>query len=203
MLEWIQHTMQALGYPGIAFLMFLENVFPPIPSEVIMPLAGFVSSQGALHFIGVVIAGTIGSVAGALPLYYIGRVLHEDRLVEWADRYGKWLSLSGKDIRRADDWFDKHGTKAVFFGRLVPGLRSLISIPAGMSEMNIWQFLIYTTLGASIWTALLAALGLWLGERYELVEQYIGPISYIVLGTLVVAAAVWLWRRRRQRAQTA
>ncbi len=191
--------MTTLGYPGVALLMFLENVFPPIPSELIMPLAGFSAASGDLSFVGVLIAGALGSLLGQLPLYYLGRWAHEDRLVAWADRYGKWLTLSGKDIQRADDWFGKHGHKAVFFARLVPGLRSLISVPAGMSEMSLTTFWLYSALGTSLWVLLLTALGGILGQNYQLVDTYLGPISLVVLGGLAVFAVVWILRRRAQR----
>ncbi len=199
MFDWIQQTMTTLGYPGVALLMFLENVFPPIPSELIMPLAGFSAASGDLSFIGVVIAGAVGSLLGQLPLYYLGRWAHEDRLVAWADRYGKWLTLSGKDIKKADDWFDRHGHKAVFLARLVPGLRSLISIPAGMSEMPLTTFWLYSALGTTLWVLLLTALGGLLGQNYQLVDTYLGPVSLVVLGGLSVFAVVWILRRRAQR----
>lgn len=199
MLDWIKNIMTTLGYPGVAFLMFVENVFPPIPSELIMPLAGFTSADGQLNFIGVCIAGTLGSVIGALPLYWLGRWAGKDRLVEWADRYGKWLTVSGDDVRRADQWFERHGSKAVFFCRLVPGIRSLISIPAGFAEMNLFKFLLYSTLGAGIWSTALAFGGRALGDNYELIDRYLGPISYVVLGLLVVGAAIWIWRRRSKQ----
>lgn len=198
MLDWIKNLMDSLGYIGIVCLMFLENVFPPIPSEVIMPLAGFTAAQGNLSFIGVVLAGTLGSVVGALPLYYLGRVVGEDRLKQWADRYGKWLTVSGKEIERADQWFERHGPKAVFIGRLVPGVRSLISIPAGISGMNLLQFLLYSAVGALIWTALLAYLGWLLGENYERVNTYLGPITYVVVGGLLIAGIIWVVRRKKQ-----
>ena len=188
-----------LGYPGVALLMFLENVFPPIPSELIMPLAGFSAASGNLSFIGVFVAGALGSLLGQAPLYYLGRWAHEDRLVSWADRYGKWLTLSGKDSKKADDWFGTHGHKAVFLARLVPGLRSLISIPAGMSEMPLTTFWLYSALGTALWTLLLTALGGILGQNYGLVETYLGPVSFIVLGGLAVFAVVWILRRRAQR----
>ncbi len=199
MLDWIQQTMTTLGYPGVALLMFLENVFPPIPSELIMPLAGFSAASGDLSFVGVFVAGALGSLVGQVPLYYLGRWAHEDRLVRWADRYGKWLTLSGKDIKKADDWFDRHGNKAVFLARLVPGLRSLISIPAGMSEMPLTTFWLYSALGTALWTLLLTALGGILRRNYKLVETYLGPVSFIVLGGLAVFAVVWVLRRRAQR----
>lgn len=199
MAEWIKGFMESLGYLGIALLMFLENIFPPIPSELIMPLAGFTSAQGDLTFIGVVLAGTLGSVIGALPLYYLGRVVGEERLKQWADRYGKWLTVSGKEIERADQWFERHGHKAVFFGRLVPGVRSLISIPAGISGMNVLQFLLYSAAGALIWTAVLAYLGRLLGQNYERVNEYLGPITYVVLGGLLIAGIIWVVRRKKRQ----
>lgn len=191
--------MTSLGYPGVALLMFLENLFPPIPSELIMPLAGFTAGRGELSFIGVVIAGAVGSLLGQFPLYYIGRYFGEEKLVRWADRYGKWLTISGDDIRKADDWFDKHGTKAVFFARLVPGLRSLISIPAGMSEMPMPKFLLYSAVGTTLWVVILTALGGLLGQNYDAVDTYLGPVALVVVGGLAVVALLWIVRRRRQQ----
>ena len=199
MLEWIQNTMSTLGYPGVALLMFVENLFPPIPSELIMPLAGFAAGRGELSFIWVVVAGSLGSLLGQLPLYYLGRLVGEEKLVRWADRYGKWLTLSGDDIRKADDWFDKHGTKAVFIARLIPGLRSLISIPAGISEMPMPKFLLYSAVGTTLWVVILTALGGLLGQNYDLVDTYLGPVALIVLGGLAVFAVFWIVRRRRQQ----
>ncbi len=199
MLPWIQNTMTTLGYPGIVFLMFLENVFPPIPSELIMPFAGFTAAQGQLTFYGVVLAGWFGSLVGQLPLYYLGRLANEDRLKGWADRYGRWFGVSGRDIGKADDWFDRHGPKAVFLGRLVPGVRSLISVPAGMSEMKLAPFLLYSALGTGLWSLLLAWLGLMLGQRYDLVETYLGPVSYVVFAGLLVVTLAWLVKRARRR----
>ena len=199
MLEWIQNTMSTLGYPGVALLMFVENLFPPIPSELIMPLAGFTAGRGELSFIWVVVAGSLGSLLGQLPLYYLGRLVGEEKLVRWADRYGKWLTLSGDDIRKADDWFDKHGTKAVFIARLIPGLRSLISIPAGISEMPMPKFLLYSAVGTTLWVVILTALGGLLGQNYDLVDTYLGPVALVVVGGLAVFAVFWIVRRRRQQ----
>ena len=133
--------MGSAGYLGIVFLMFIENVFPPIPSEFIMPLAGFMVTQGRFSLIGIIIAGTFGSALGALPLYFSGKKLGEQRLRRFADRHGKWLTLSCEDVDKAGEWFDKYGAAAVFFCRLVPGIRSFISIPAGIKRMNIFSFL--------------------------------------------------------------
>lgn len=201
MVEWMQNLMDSLGYLGIFLLMILENLFPPIPSELIMPSAGFAAARGDLSLVGVVLAGTLGSVIGTLPLYFIGRAMGEKRLIAWADRYGKWLTLSGRDIEKADAWFDRYGHSVVLFGRLVPGIRSLLSLPAGISEMPMPKFLLYSTIGSGLWSAALALAGYLLGEHYEEVEHLISPISKVVLGVVVVWA-IW-WFIQRKRAQSA
>ncbi|PTA68733.1 DedA family protein [Deinococcus arcticus] len=201
MADWVQNLMDSMGYVGILLLMILENIFPPIPSELIMPSAGFAASRGDLNLPLVILVGTAGSVLGTLPLYYLGRAFGEEKLVAWADKYGKWLTLSGKDIRKADDWFDRHGTKAVLFGRLVPGIRSLLSLPAGMSEMPMAKFLIYSSIGSAVWASILAGAGYLLGENYDRVEQYVGPASKVILAVVVVAAVVWFVRRKKAQGQ--
>ena len=198
MVDWVRNVMDSLGYPGIVLLMFLENVFPPIPSELIMPLAGFTSSEGRLSFPGVVAAGTLGSVLGALPPYYVGKWVGQERLESLADRHGRWLGISGKDIARSRRWADRHGGWAVLFCRLIPGVRSLISVPAGVAAMPILPFLAYTTVGAGLWVALLAYAGRVLGDNYDRVGTIVGPAAYVVLGAIAVAALFWVVRRRRQ-----
>jgi membrane protein DedA with SNARE-associated domain len=199
MTEWARSIMESLGYLGIAFLMFLENVFPPIPSEVIMPLAGFSSVSGDLVFMWVVLAGTIGSVLGQLPLYGLGAWYGRERLARWADRHGRWLTVSGNDIHRASEWFEKYGGAAVFLCRFVPGVRTFISIPAGIQRMNLLAFLGYSFVGMGLWAALLAYLGRILGQNYTLVEQYLGPISIVVIGLLLVAGIVTIVYRHRHQ----
>ncbi len=199
MAELITNTMNSLGYLGIGLLMFLENIFPPIPSELIMPLAGFTVAQGKLSLGLVILAGVLGTVLGALPWYYAGKFLGEQRLKRWADRYGRWLSISSKDIDRAKRWFDRQGGKAVFICRLVPGVRTLISLPAGISEMPLMPFLTYSTLGTLLWVGLLTYAGYALGDHYELVEKYLAPVSKIVLATLVIGFIIWLARRNMRR----
>jgi membrane protein DedA with SNARE-associated domain len=190
MASWVMQMMSATGYVGLVLLMVLENVFPPIPSEVIMPLAGFMATQDRLSLLGVIVAGTLGSVLGALPLYYVGRKIGEERLKGFADRHGRWLTLSREDLDSAKQWFDRHGGLAVFLCRLVPGVRSLISIPAGIEGMPLAPFLLYTTIGAGLWTALLTLAGYGLGANFRQVETYLDPASYVVLA-LIVALYVW------------
>lgn len=177
--------MNATGYLGVVALMFAENVFPPIPSEVIMPLAGYMASRDELSLIGIVVAGTVGSILGALPLYYMGRKVDEERLKEFADSHGRWLTLSRRDLERAARWFDRHGGAAVFFCRLIPGVRSLISLPAGIERMNVGAFLAYTTAGAAVWTAVLAYAGYLLSRSFAKVGEYLDPVSWVILGLIV------------------
>ncbi len=189
MLEWIQGITLALGYPGIALLMFLECVFPPLPSELILPLAGFTAAQGRISLPGVVLAGTVGGLLGQLPYYYLGRSLGAQVLVRWADRYGSWLTFSGADIKKANAWFDRHGVWAVFLGRFIPGLRSLLPIPAGISRMPILLYLLYSFLGTAIWSFLLTLLGFILRQNYHLVGRYLGLFVVILA---VIAGVVGL-----------
>lgn len=195
MLEWIHTTTTALGYPGIALLMFVENVFPPLPSELVMPLAGFSAAQGHLSFAGVVLAGSVGSLLGQLPYYLLGRWVGGEQLVRWFDRYGKLVALSGSDLRRAEGWFERYGSRAVFFGRLVPGLRSLIPVPAGLNEMPLPKFLLYSAFGTVLWTLLLALLGFVLRQNYHRVGQYLGHATLIVLALALAAALGWSVQR--------
>ncbi|MBE9192631.1 DedA family protein [Gloeocapsopsis crepidinum LEGE 06123] len=199
MLNWITNTISSLGYLGIGLLMFFENLFPPIPSELIMPLAGFTVARGQMQFIPAIAAGVLGTVIGALPWYYAGKILGSDRLQQLADKYGKWISISSKDITKADRWFDRHGSKAVFFCRLVPGVRTLISLPAGISGMHLVPFLLYSTLGTLLWVGLLTYLGYVLGDNYELVDEYLGPVSKIVVVTLLIAFILWIVRKNMRR----
>jgi membrane protein DedA with SNARE-associated domain len=199
MQEWIIKTMTSLGYWGIGLLMFAENLFPPIPSELIMPLAGFTVAQGKMNFVLAVMAGVIGTILGALPWYYAGKLVGEQRLKHLADKYGKWITVSSQDIDKATRWFDRYGNKAVLFGRLVPGVRTLISLPAGISDLPISPFLLYSTLGTTAWVMVLTFLGFVLGNNYALVEEYLDPISKIVFVALIVAFVVWVMRRNQRR----
>lgn len=199
MAEWITNTINSLGYVGIGLLMFLENLFPPIPSELIMPLAGFTIGQGKMQFVPVITAGVVGTVLGALPWYYAGKFLGEQRLASLADRYGKWLSISSKDIVKANRWFNRHGVKAVLLCRLVPGVRTLISLPAGISKMHLGQFLLFSTFGTLLWVSLLTYAGYLLGENYELIEKYLGPVSKMAITILLFALIIWIASKNLRR----
>ncbi|MFW1859494.1 DedA family protein [Acinetobacter defluvii] len=198
MTEWIISIMEQLGYFGIALLMFLDNVFPPIPSEIIMPSAGLAASHGKLLLTGVVIAGSFGSLIAAALLYWIGHKISQKVLFEWVERYGKYLFLKSADVEKSLDWFEKYGHRIVFFGRMIPAVRSLISIPAGMSEMPFWKFMLYSGLGTIIWTTFLACVGFYFGENQALMHQIFSRVSYIIIA-IVVIIVLWIVYRRYQR----
>lgn len=195
MLEYIINTINSLGYIGIAFLMALENLVPPIPSELIMPLAGFTVTQGKMNFFIVVIAGTIGSVLGATPWYFLGKRWGLERTKKIADRYGKWLTLSGDDVDKAKVWFDQRGYVATAVGRLIPGIRTYISLPAGISKMPFIPFMIYSSVGSVLWVTFLTGTGYVLGANYEMVGTYLKPISAVVLIACLSTTIYWLVRR--------
>ena len=181
MFDFLTDFIQDAGYFGVFALMLLENIFPPIPSELIMPFAGFVAARGELNVVGVLVAGTAGSVAGALPWYYAGKVYGKERLEALADRHARWLTVTHGDIEHAMASFEKHGRKVVLFGRLIPAVRTLISVPAGLAGMPLTQFLLYSTIGSLIWTAILTAGGYVLESQYERVAEYLDPVSKAVL----------------------
>lgn len=191
MFSFIVDLIARSGYFGIFFLMALENIFPPIPSEMIMPFAGYVAASGKLHVIGVLIAGTAGSVAGALPWYIAGRKLGQKGLKKFACKHGRWLTLSARQVDRAADTFKRHGEKAVLFGRLIPAVRTLISVPAGIARMRTLPFLAYSTMGSLAWTALLVGAGFLLEQNFDAVANYVEPVSKAVFG---VIAAIYLYR---------
>ena len=196
MLEFITNTISSLGYIGIAFLMALENIIPPIPSELIMPLAGFTVNRGEMNFVLVVVAGTIGSIIGTMPWYFLGKSWGLKRTIEIVDRYGKWLALSGKDVEKANNWFNRRGNTAIAFGRLIPGIRTYISLPAGISKIPLLPFLFYSTLGSIFWVTLLTGAGYILGANYELVGEYMKPLSIFVLIAVISIIIYWILKRK-------
>lgn len=186
--------MEALGGFGAALLIALENLFPPLPSEVILPLAGFTASKGSLGLVEVLVWTTSGSVFGALALYAIGAALGRERTRALLN---KLPLMNVEDVDRTEAWFDKYGTYTVFFGRMVPIFRSLISIPAGVTRMPIPRFLALTAVGSLLWNTVLVGAGYLLGENWHIVEQYVGLLSKVVLALIVVALAVWVFLRVR------
>lgn len=191
MASWIESVINTLGVSGIALLMFLENVFPPIPSELIMTLAGYAASRGEADIVMVTLAGVAGSLAGAVFWYVVGRLFDHDRVKRLADRYGRWLTFTRRDVERADDWFDNYGHWAVLLGRLIPTIRTLISVPAGLSEMPLTRFMVFTSLGTAVWTTFLSLFGYWLGNDYQRLQDWIDPVS---LAVVVLIVMVYLWR---------
>jgi membrane protein DedA with SNARE-associated domain len=191
MAEWIIQLIERFSYGGIALLMALENVFPPIPSELIMPFAGFVAARGDLSPVGVVLAGAAGSLAGTLPWYWLGRKIGRERLGHWVERHGRWFTMSTQDLERAEQWLERHGGAAVLFGRLVPAVRSVISMPAGVTRMPMASFLLWSSAGTLVWTSALAALGFALESQYERIAEYLDIVTKVVLGAIVLA---YVWR---------
>jgi membrane protein DedA with SNARE-associated domain len=196
---WAQSVVSTMGYPGLVMVMFLENVFPPIPSEVILPLAGSLALEGRFTLLGVTIMGSIGSLAGAVVFYGLGYLFGEDRVRVLIQRYGRWLMLSEEDFDRALKWFDCYGEKVIFFGRMVPIVRSLISIPAGIAEMNMGYFGAYTAVGTALWSFLLAFAGYLLGKSWALVSTWVSRYekAALIIGVLVVV--IFFARRFIQR----
>jgi membrane protein DedA with SNARE-associated domain len=191
MSDWVVRLIEQSGYLGVAFLMFLETVFPPIPSEVIMPVAGMAAAQGKMGFALAVASGTGGAMLGNIVWYLAARALGHDRLKPLIRRHGKWLTISWPEVERAHRWFDRHGVALVFIGRLIPTIRSLVSIPAGLLDMRFRNFFIASTIGTAVWTALLAGAGYKLQENFQQIGRVIGPVSNAVLIGLVV---IYVWR---------
>jgi membrane protein DedA with SNARE-associated domain len=189
--DWVVRLIEQSGYLGVGFLMFLETVFPPIPSEIIMPVAGVAAAKGRMSFALATAAGTTGAMLGNILWYLAARALGHDRLRPFVERYGKWLTLSWNEVERAHHWFEAHGIAFVLVGRLIPTVRSLVSIPAGLLDMRFRNFVIASTIGTAMWTALLTAAGYMLQENFHQIDHVIGPVSNVVLALLV---ATYLWR---------
>lgn len=187
MVDFIVATIHRSGYLGIALLMFLENIFPPLPSEIIMPFAGFVAAQGKLSPAGVVASGTAGSVAGAYLWYALARSFGERRVRRLVDRYGRWMTVTNDEVSRAKAWFERYDKAAVFFGRLMPAIRTLISVPAGLARMPPTAFLALTTAGSALWVIVLVGLGFVLSSQYRRVADFIDPITNAILVLIVIA----------------
>jgi membrane protein DedA with SNARE-associated domain len=195
--RWAMDVLLTLGYLGIAVLVALETIIPPIPSELILPLAGFHVAEGRFSYPVVVLSATVGSLLGSFLLYGLGVWFGQERLRHFVSRAGRYIFVDLSDLDRSERWFDQHGRAAVFAARLVPGMRSLISLPAGLAHMPLWSFAIYTLLGSVVWNGLLVGLGWLLGSRWELVGTYGPIIEYAVLALVLAMALRFFWRRRR------
>lgn len=186
MAEWVIATIGKLGYFGVGLLMLAENLFPPLPSELIMPFAGFLAARGDLNPVLVVLAGSVGSVLGALPWYIAGRTVGADRLEQLAGRHGRWIALTPDEIDRGTRLFERRGAMVLVFGRLVPALRTVVALPAGLARMHWLPFLAWTLLGSLLWTSILTLAGYLLESQYERIGKWLNPVSTAIF--LVIAA---------------
>ena len=191
-------TNTTIAYFIIGLAMFLENIIPPIPSEIIMPLGGFFVYQQKLNFYILVFWGLLGTIAGSLPWYYLGKLVNEKKLSNFLDKRGKYLGITSDDLAKSKLWFDKYGISLIFWGRLVPGIRTLISVPAGMELMPIKKFLVWTTLGSLIWVSLLTYAGYVFGEKYLIIETYLNQIKYLIKPILVLIIVYFIFKYFRR-----
>ena len=198
MADWITEFIGEHGYLALFMLMFLENVFPPIPSELIMPFAGYGAAKGDINPIGAVLAGSAGSLLGALAWYGVGYWLGPERLRRAAGRHGRWLTISESDVDRAQRWFDRYGDVAVCIGRLIPAVRSVISVPAGIARLGLRRFLFWSSVGTVAWTSLLAGLGYLLGKRFSEVDAWLQPVSLTIIAFAVGGYLYRLYRTRNR-----
>ncbi len=191
--EFVISIMNQYGYFGIFFLIFIENIFPPIPSEVVLLFGGFMTTYSKLGVPLMILFSTLGSVVGAIVLYYVGKILNKERLKKIVSgKVGKMLRLKASDIEKADRWFDTKGNKTVFFCRFIPIVRSLISIPAGMSEMAMTKFLLYTTVGSAIWNTILLVIGNRVGKNWKDILGIMDQYSHVVLILLIILFVAFL-----------
>ena len=200
---WITGFMSQYGYLSVFLLVALENIFPPIPSEIILTFGGFLTISSRMSIPGVILFSTLGSIVGAIFLYALGRLLSAERLERLVEKFGRYLRVKSGDITRAKSWFDRTGSKAVFICRMIPLVRSLISIPAGMSGMRFVRFLLYTVAGTLIWNTVLVSGGALLGENWNKIAEFVGVYSKLVILLvvlfIVILLMIWLWRKRRKR----
>jgi membrane protein DedA with SNARE-associated domain len=196
---WVQDVIERLGAVGVALLVILENVFPPIPSEIVLPFAGFVAQRGDGSVIVMIFAATIGAVVGALILYGIAALIGPERLSAFIARFGRWFGVKPSDLQRAEQWFDRHAVAAVLLGRCVPLIRSVVSVPAGFRRMRIAPFLLYTAVGSIVWNSALIGAGAILGDQWERVEPYVATLQWVVIGLIVVFVVRFAVSKLRRR----
>lgn len=193
--DWVVDVIDRIGYLGVALLVALESVFPPIPSEVVLPAAGLAAARGDANVVGMIAAATIGSVVGAWALYLIAAAIGEARLHALVVLHGRWVGVKPADLDRANAWFDRRAGTAVLICRCVPLIRSLVSVPAGFRRMEPVRFTIYTALGSLVWNGVLIGAGYELGENWEQVAEWVGNVQYLVIAAMAGFAGWWLWAR--------
>ena len=204
--NWVQDVINQFGYFGVALLVVIENIFPPIPSEIVLPFAGFVAQQGSAgvaqsdtSVIGMMIAATIGSVFGALILYVISSAIGPERLRAFVQRFGRWFGVKQTDLLRAEAWFDRRSFVAVLVGRCVPLIRSIVSIPAGFRRMKLTSFILLTAVGSAVWNIALIGAGALLGDQWERVGEYVGVFQWLVIGAILVLLVRFVYSKLQNR----
>ncbi|MGA1637827.1 MAG: DedA family protein [Ilumatobacteraceae bacterium] len=196
---WVQDVIEQLGAVGVALLVILENVFPPIPSEIVLPFAGFVAWRGDGSVPVMILAATIGAVVGALVLYAIAAVIGDRRLAVFIERFGRWFGVKPSDLARAEAWFDRHAVAAVLLGRCVPLIRSVVSVPAGFRRMRLLPFIVYTAAGSAVWNTALIGAGAILGDQWDRVEPYVALLQYVVIAVIVLFVVRFAVMKLRHR----
>ena len=212
--NWVQDVINQFGYLGVALLVVIENVFPPIPSEIVLPFAGFVAQQGASAVnatagaaqsdstvVGMMIAATVGSVVGALILYFVSAAIGPERLRGFVERFGKWFGVKSSDLVRAEEWFDRRSSAAVLVGRCVPLIRSIVSIPAGFRRMKLTSFVVLTAIGSAVWNIALIGAGAVLGDQWERVGEYVGVFQWLVIAAVLLLLVRFVVSRLKNRRQ--
>ena len=212
--NWVQDVINQFGYLGVALLVVIENVFPPIPSEIVLPFAGFVAQQGAsavnatagaaqsdTTVVGMMIAATVGSVVGALILYFVSAAIGPERLRGFVERFGKWFGVKSSDLVRAEEWFDRRSSAAVLVGRCVPLIRSIVSIPAGFRRMKLTSFVVLTAIGSAVWNIALIGAGAVLGDQWERVGEYVGVFQWLVIAAVLLLLVRFVVSRLKNRRQ--
>lgn len=196
---WVQDIIERLGAVGVALLIILENVFPPIPSEIVLPFAGFVAQRGDGSVVVMIVAATVGAVIGALILYYVAALIGPVRLGVFIAKFGKWFGVKPADLTRAEQWFDRHAVAAVLLGRCVPLIRSVVSVPAGFRRMPLVPFIAYTALGSAVWNTALIGAGAALGNQWENVEPYVAILQWLVLAAIALFLTWFVYGKIRRR----
>jgi len=196
---WVQDIIERLGAVGVALLIILENVFPPIPSEIVLPFAGFVAQRGDGSVMVMIVAATVGAVIGALILYYVAALIGPVRLGVFIAKFGKWFGVKPADLTRAEQWFDRHAVAAVLLGRCVPLIRSVVSVPAGFRRMPLVPFIAYTALGSAVWNTALIGAGAALGNQWENVEPYVAILQWLVLAAIALFLTWFIYGKIRRR----